>query len=164
MGWSTDTVQGLPRQDSTKVLSDRLSTSNGPTYRGVKGRLTASTRTNAAVQDCKESGTADGREAPWNSAVNGEKSLIDLCSCRTKSEVLEEAGGPPEAKNLPGSLRGAPRTRCAGDTAESSQADALMPSKTKGRFDIQSAGHEDLDIRRSFSTRCTRSTIPLHCG
>ena len=47
---SIETVQGLFDFDKTKVFSLLSSTLYGPTYGGVKGLLTASTRTNTAGQ------------------------------------------------------------------------------------------------------------------
>ena len=54
---STDTVKGLPAREKVKVLSLLPSTSKGPTYGGVSGRLTASTLTNTLEQERKEDGT-----------------------------------------------------------------------------------------------------------
>ena len=59
---SIETVQGLFDLDKTKVFSLLFSTPYGPTYGGVKGLLTASTRTNTAVQVEREAGTEEGRD------------------------------------------------------------------------------------------------------
>ena len=60
---STETVQGLPERDNTNVFSVLSRTANGPTYGGVNGRLTASTRTKTAGTDMRAPGTLAGRGA-----------------------------------------------------------------------------------------------------
>ena len=58
---STETVQGLPDFEIIKVFSDRSSTAKGPIYGGVKGRLTASTRTKTAGTVARAGGDVEGR-------------------------------------------------------------------------------------------------------
>ena len=53
---STETVQGLPPRTNTNVFSFFCRTSKGPTYGGVRGRRTASTRT----KTLREASSAEG--------------------------------------------------------------------------------------------------------
>ena len=149
---STETTISLLFFRILKVLGPRSKTRKGPSYGGVSGRRTASTRRKTWDTRLRDGGTWSG---PREERLTGRRGCShDMESLRsaTKGTRSGEVGSRADCRRSPGSRSWQPKTTSAGQHRASSLIIVLRPSRTSGRWDIQEEveeGPRDRETKRS---------------